>query len=614
MSPTLPALVLALAATAHATTGFDPTTPEGVCTGDQAATHDGTIPLWSAIEHHVDPGSGLFTQEEFNDLTEWPTNAVWAPWIGHCFGSNRPHSSEFLLHLGPREATTFGTPILFVPGAGDNGSRGFITMATRMNNVGRPVYTLTFAHPHGDVFQQAEIVADAIARIKERTGAAQVDVVAHSKGGIPASVYAANHGSASWGRSDFETAGTRYRGDVRRLVLIASPLGGVDTSYRWPSGNYLSLDADEAMAPTSWSAYYPSGTATWWVETDLSAQDLMPDGGDLFPGQRQLLRRWDHAHDLPGSDPTLGAYALQQDWYTTYEGGYGYFSYSAGIDAAIAAADDVLGALEDNGVDPGVEIFLLAGDNPLMHNGAEYLVADGLEMAGPLGLAAPFAAAFSLMVGEGADTWAQLIAQLVDDGLVDQGISQDEVQGIVQGKLILGEVSGPSDGIIFVESALRDRTLTGRGAIVVEEKTVDLAHLDLLYASEITGQILIDAGDANPEDNAWQRAFGERYKTANTLDWVEAVLADEASGDDGGGVGGDDGGTGSDDGSGAGGGTGGDDGGDTTDGGDDGGDDGGVPYPGKTDARQGSCSTTTAPVGLVGMIFALGLLGARRDD
>ena len=68
--------------------------------------------------------------------------------------------------MGPRETIATGTPILFVPGAGDNASRGFITMATHMDELNRPVYALTFAHPHGDVFMQAELVANAIARIK----------------------------------------------------------------------------------------------------------------------------------------------------------------------------------------------------------------------------------------------------------------------------------------------------------------------------------------------------------------------------------------------------------------------------------------------------------------
>ena len=50
-----------------------------------------------------------------------------------------------------------------MPGAGDNGSRGFVTLATKLDRTNRPVFALTFAHPHGDLFLQAETVADAIA-------------------------------------------------------------------------------------------------------------------------------------------------------------------------------------------------------------------------------------------------------------------------------------------------------------------------------------------------------------------------------------------------------------------------------------------------------------------
>ncbi len=542
--------LLALIGAAQASPDFDPTSPMGVCTGDQAATHDGAIPLWSAIEHHRDPGAGLLTQEDFNTTTRWADNSPWAPWIGRCFGSGTPPSSDFLLHLGPREASALGTPVLFVPGAGDNGSRGFIAMATRMDNAGRPVYSMTFAHPHGDLFQQAEAVANAISRVQARTGAAQVDVVAHSKGTVAAAVYASNHAGAGWGRSDYATHGTAYRDDIRRLVLIAAPLGGVDTSYRWPSSNLLSLDADTAMAPVSWDTYYPYGSATWLPSTDLSAQDLMAGGDrDLFPGQRQLLARWDDVYGLPGANPTLGAYALQQDWFTTYEGGLGFVSHSDGIDAALAAGDGLLTDLARNGVDPDVEIFLLAGDNPLMHNGAEYLAMDGLSIPGVTGVAEIFVEAWAEMADTGADTWAQLVAELVGDGLVAQGLEPEEVQGLVQGKVVLGEISGPSDGVIFVESALDGAALTARGARIIDTDTVNLSHLDLLYASPITGQILIDAAAADPVESGWQGPLGERYVAADTLGWVEEALADEREGD-GGGEGGD-AGDGSDGGDGA---------------------------------------------------------------
>ena len=602
--------LVALLGAAHASPAFDPTSPMAVCTGDQAATHDGAIPLWSAIEHHRDPGSGLLTQEDFNTTTRWADNSPWAPWIGRCFGSGTPPSSDFLLHLGPREASGLGTPVLFVPGAGDNGSRGFIAMATRMDNAGRPVYSMTFAHPHGDLLQQAEAVANAILRIQARTGAAQVDVVAHSKGTIAAAAYASNHAAAGWSRDDYATVGTRYRGDIRRLVLIAAPLGGVDTSYRWPSSNLLSLDADTAMAPVSWDLYYPLGVATWWTTTDLSAQDMMPGDRDLFPGQRQLLARWDDAYELPGSNATLGAYALQQDWYTTYEGGTGFVSHSLGIDAAIAAGDDLLGDLGRNGIDPAVEIFLLAGENPLMHNGAEYLAMDGLSIPGVSGVAEIFAEAWLDMVDTSADAWAMLVAELVGEGLVAHGLAPEEVQGLVQGKVILGEVSGPSDGVIFVESALDASALTARGARVAGTETVNLSHLDLLYASPITGQLLIDAAAADPRESGWQGPLGERYVEADTLGWVEDALADEREGGDGGSDGGDagDGADGTD---------GSDDGGSPTDdtglsGSGDGGDDGGARSVDE-DAR-GRDGAGCATGGFIpgGALAAWGLLAAVR--
>ncbi len=602
-------LLLALVAAAAASPSFNPEAPLSVCTGEQAATHDGTIPLWSAIEHHRDPGTGLFTQEDFNAALSWPENAPWAPWIGRCFGDTTPPSSDFLLHLGPREDVTFGTPILFVPGAGDNGSRGFIAMATRMDRVGRPVYALTFAHPHGDVFQQAETIANAIARIKARTGAAQVDVVAHSKGGIPAAIYASHHTTAEWERADYVNFGTRYRGDVRRLVLIATPLGGVDTSYRWPSANTYSLDADDALAPVSWQTHYPAGSAVWWTSTDLGAQDFLPGNGDLFPGQRQLVARWDGVYALPGSRTELGVFALQQDWYTTYEGGTGFSSFGEGIDAAIEAGDAVLPSLRANGVDPAVELFLLAGTNPLLHNGAEYLTDGGLGVEGPFGVSEAFAAAWADVSDEALDTWAAFVSGLVGDGLIEQGISEDELRGMIQGKLVLGEVSGPSDGVVFVESATMGETLTARGAAVRDVEVVNLAHLDLLYASEITGQILQDAAAADPDESAWQGPLGERYAAASTLDWLQAVLEDSGGSDggsDGGSAGGDDGGSGGGDGN--------------ADGGDTGGPDGadGAGGDGGPSVRDGSkagwdprgCMAAPAPAGLAAV--ALGLLGLLR--
>ncbi len=572
-----------LIAAAWATSGYDPTTPDETFTGVEVEDLEGSVRLWSAIERHVDPDRTLFGRGEYNGVTEWPLAASWAPYIATCFGGSRPHSSSFLLHVGPSAAIAQGTPILFVPGAADNGSRGFITMAWHEDLLGRPVYALTFAHPHGDVFEQAEQIADAIARIKARTGAAVVDLVAHSKGGVAAAVYTSNHAGAAWPDATYEAVGTRYRDDVRRLVLIATPLGGIDTAFRWPNGNYLSLDAEEAFSPSSWSTYYPYTTASPYVSTDLAEQDFLPEGGDLFPGQRQLYRR--QAPALPGETPSLGAYAMQQDWYTTYEGGYGYYSHSDGIDAVVEAGGGMFDALADAGVDPDIEIYVLAGNNPVMPNGYNDYAAT------------VFGDTWAEMGQATYDTWADIVAAAIGDGLVTVGITEEEVQGLASSDLMLGEVSGESDGLVFVESATDTDRLTGRGATVHAVHVANLSHLDLLYASPITGELLIDAGAAD-DDDAWMIAFGERYTTEDTIGIVEDWLADDDTGGDD--TGGD---TGSDD-------TGGDDTGsdDTGSGKDPAGE-----LPTELPEECGACDGTGgAPVVAGGALAAVAILRRRR--
>jgi uncharacterized protein (TIGR03382 family) len=504
-------LALLLAGVAWATDVFDPTTPDVVFTGPETYTQDETVKLWGAIERWSDPDETLFSQESFNTGLAW-VNADYAPWIAACFGTSTPHSGTFLLHQGPNSAVARGTPILMVPGAGDNGSRGFIGMATRFDRSWRPVYALTFAHPHGDVFQQAEVVADAIAVVREHTGAAQVDVVAHSKGALAIATYASNTAGAEWGNPAYEAKGTAYGEDVRRMVLVAAPLGGVDTMYRWPAGNLLALDADAAISPASWRTWYPYGTGNLLVTEDLTAQDHLPGGADdLFPGQRQVLRR--QPYDLPGASPWLMGYALQPDWYTSYEGGLGFQSMSDGIDAAIAAGGEFLDQLQARGVDADIEIYLLAGRNPIMPNG-DSAASDALS-----GVAT-------------ASEWGVLIASIDEHG-IEVSASTDELQGLEDGQVVLGEVSGPSDGLVFVSSGTHAATLTGRGAVVGETRVVNLSHLDMLYASPVTGALLIDAADDAPE-NGWMRSFGERYTAEDTLGWIESILADdpEDPGDD----------------------------------------------------------------------------------
>ena len=91
---------------------------------------------------------------------------------------------------------------------------------------------------------------------------------------------------------------------------------------------------------------------------------------------------------------------------------------------------------------------------------------------------------------------------------------------------MLGELSGPSDGLVFVDSALDERAITARGGSVTESYTANLSHLDLLYASPITGDLLVQAADAGGPDEQWMRGVGLRYTEADTLGFIVRVLED----------------------------------------------------------------------------------------
>lgn len=500
--------MFALLAAAHATSAFDPSTPDAVFTGVETKTHNGADQLWSKVERWSDADRELFEQEQFNQIFRW-SDSEFTPHMQTLFGSPTPHSSTFLLHSGLREATSSGTPVLLVHGAGDNASRPWFTLRRELEDLGRPVYAITFAHPHGDVFMQAEAVANAIAVITARTGSAQVDLIAHSKGGLAIAVYASHTADADWSNSAYESVGTAYRGDVRRMVMVGTPLNGIDTAYRWPASNFFGLDPDLAVAPVSWGAYYPFGSASWWTGMDLSDQDFLPDGNDVFPGQRQMLQR--QPHPLPGGQPWLGGYALQTDWYTTYEGGYGFYSWSDGIDAGIEAGGYFMDHLAAQGVDPGVELFLLAGTNPLMPNGEETFkeIWDGLATA---------------------SQWGLLLSS-VNTFVADVTASDAELQGLADGELVLGEVSAASDGVLFTSSALAGENLGARGAVVHEARTVDVSHTELLLASDDMGFFMHALAGDDP-DKAWMKARGDRYIAANTTAWVATILADAPSAGD----------------------------------------------------------------------------------
>ncbi|MBI4577247.1 MAG: acetyltransferase [Planctomycetes bacterium] len=324
----------ALAGPAGATEAFDPE-------GAQACE----TTRWARLERLEDLDPRL-VQERFIPLVEHEDPEVVAAFGGDA----SPPSSRFLLHYAEGwDRATEPFPVLLVPGAGVSANHCFADrpigqpgegLAARLARDGRAVFALTFAHPHGDNLLQAEVLADAIERVRRVTGGERVDLVAWSKGGVAARVYLSDAG-LPWS--------TRCRGDVRRYVMLGTPNGGVDVGFAYPNLNYWILE-NRSPAPLSWTRCLWRGAWHDVVERSLYAPGA-------FPGQAQMVARWDGRY---GRTRAAG----QWDVDTTYEGGRGKVSESGGIERAIREGGDLIGRLRAKGVHPSVELAVLAGTHP----------------------------------------------------------------------------------------------------------------------------------------------------------------------------------------------------------------------------------------------------------
>lgn len=258
------------------------------------------------------------------------------------FGTATPATDQYLLHFAPGwDKNRNSVPVLLIHGAGldatsytDLYSMGFQGLQQQLVELGYRVFAVTFSHPHGDNYYQAEQLADALARVKEITKAPQVDIIAHSKGGVAANLYFSGLSSSA------------YRGDVRRYIMLGTPNMGLDFPFRNPLFNYL-VYTSGSNGVMAWDKILSMGTMV-----NTSDRAIYSDG--CFPGQSQMLYRWDDEFPLD---------VLQPDWWTTYFGGSGFVSHSRGITAAIKDGDFLVSKLENHGLDAGIEFSILAGSN-----------------------------------------------------------------------------------------------------------------------------------------------------------------------------------------------------------------------------------------------------------
>lgn len=307
---------------------------------------------WAKVERYLDTTPG-FGAEQFPSDGRGDQDGARRSY----FGTARPSSARFLLYSAAGWDTgSQATPVLLVHGANDNADRAWANpgeggcgaascpstgLAQYLAGNGRRVFAIGFAHKHGDNLLQAQAVGDAVALIRARLGVPQVDVVAWSKGEVAARAYVSSV-KPSWGRA--------YAGDVRRLVTLGGPHGGLDYVYAhgwdfdlvtWPACGGTA----NAPSPHLYMTCYGTYTAQ-------PCLGVLPSGGyDCYPGQRQLLARW---------DGTYGVDSTAQDWWTTYYGGQGFYTSGQGIQAAIDAGS-LIAPLRQAGIPASVRTYLLAG-------------------------------------------------------------------------------------------------------------------------------------------------------------------------------------------------------------------------------------------------------------
>lgn len=305
---------------------------------------------WERIEYYQDTARPFAVESVLNKSRHE------TPEIISAFGSNLPPASTFLLHYGPKWRSNTGKVVMLVHGASDNANRAWATPAILLGDANAPgllqtlegkgcrVFAVTFPHKHGNLFYEAQYLADAIELARQATGTGKVILIGHSAGGLAARAYVSSFRvNAAW---------TAYRGDVEQLITLAAPHRGQDFAFRHPEFNYYFMkDELAANAPMSWDKILVYGQ---WKDTlDFSIYS------DNFPMQQQVLYDWTGKYPVSVASP---------DSYTTLHGGQGLMSHSLGINAAIMKGGNFLNAFRAYPVPADIAVTVIAGTNSKIEN------------------------------------------------------------------------------------------------------------------------------------------------------------------------------------------------------------------------------------------------------
>src|SRR3954468_2230481 len=308
-------VVLAVLASALAISAA-PSTAAGTTVLD--ATYTSVANGWAQVERYHDTDAAIPT-EAYPPDGRGDQDGQRLTFFG---GVLRPRSNTFLLYHAPHWQTgTKATPVLLVHGANDNADREWANpnetpsgcgqtscpttgLMQYLDTRGYKVVAINFPHKQGDNLIQAQLVSDAISIIKTKLAVSKVDVIGWSKGGFPVRAYLSSV-KPSWGRV--------YQGDVRKAILIGNANNGLDYAWRHGAPGAILIypecggTLNGPAAVTSYECY-----GFFYNHPELSYTGT--GSNNTYPGQRQMLKRW---------DGTFGLDTSTQDYYTVYYGGTG---------------------------------------------------------------------------------------------------------------------------------------------------------------------------------------------------------------------------------------------------------------------------------------------------
>lgn len=160
------------------------------------------------------------------------------------------------------------TPVLLIPGWFDTG-RDMAALRIRLLGAGwspERVVALTFKEPTGGNRAHARELGDSLEAVLARTGATQVDIVAHSMGGLATRAFLREHGGSK----------------VRRVVFVATPQRGTLAAYlAFGQGRYDMIPDSPFLTWLNAGPPVPPGVEAMTIRTPLDTHILPNESATL---------------------------------------------------------------------------------------------------------------------------------------------------------------------------------------------------------------------------------------------------------------------------------------------------------------------------------------------